>query len=133
MSELIETLRGAAVAHRGLAVGDRVEVLCVSKRIEGPGWFPQFHLPVSGMVTVVERMEQYPRNGYKVEFQGRWGKLVGVRQGLTGMAVTLIVKFKEELWDLYTSIPTMDGVTEEEVRREATETVARMEQYRQKG
>lgn len=130
MSELIETLRGMAKAQNGLWVGEVVEVLCVTKRDESMKGLLQFHYPINGLAIVVKVMEEYPYNEYTIEFGGRWWKLVGVRQGLSGMAATLIVKAGEDLWDLYTTIPMRDDVTEEQIREAAARCIANMEELR---
>lgn len=109
----------------------RYNVLCVTKRYRGDdaGKAIHWHVPITGVAEVVTSYKE--ELGVKirkvtVRFQGGEHKLLYVRSGLCGSAVTIAIErpdYPYDVWELYTDTPA-DNSSVEEVRRTAQNCIA---------
>ena len=99
----------------------KFNIVCVTKRRKDDKGWPSWHLPIYGIaktVTKGELVETYLKvRGTKIDgevsvsFRGITGKLLYVRKGLNGTALTLAVEISDprstyDVWELYTDTPT---------------------------
>lgn len=108
------------------------QVLCVSKR-RFPSDEPKWEEVINAMSRSYT-MEETAHGGLVValtyvEFQGLPYKVVGVSTGLSSSAVVLTIYNHIDpdfpLWDLYTNMPSRDGVTVEDLEDLARRAVRR--------
>jgi hypothetical protein len=103
--------------------GAEFEILCVSKRMPAEA---DFHNPITGIAKPVSLRfggERYPYRPC-LQFADRNWELIGVRTGLAGRAITLIVQCGNVVWDLYTTIPSSDCYSVDDLRERAARDIA---------
>ena len=96
-----------------------VNVLCVAMRGQKPEVPDYYHVPITGK-AVIETVGVWSRNAAvvletRVIFKGKRCKLRGVRTGLDGTVLVLLIDAPYTkagqfvAWDLYTDVPTDEG------------------------
>jgi len=117
-------------------------VLCVTKRFKTDSERRDAHKDIIWHQPVEENdkaevavMEHYDDHGVLcaetvVFFRGGMWPLLGTREGLDGMAVTLRIHCRIEhpysVWELYTDTPVRPSVTAEKIRENARKSIGRL-------